>query len=170
LTIEGFRYVPEVITADEERELVDEIAQLPFAAAMFRGFTARRRIVHFDETPGFLIPLRRQAAALGGLDESSLERTLVTEYAAGAVIGWHRDAPAYGPTVVGFSFGAACRMRFRRGHKKGEVVERWSIVLEPRSAYVMGGAARAEWQHSIPAVDALRYSVTFRTLRAQSAR
>jgi len=37
---------------------------------------------------------------------------------------------------------------------------------EPRSAYLMRGPSRTEWEHSIPAVDELRYSITFRTLRA----
>jgi len=32
---------------------------------------------------------------------------------------------------------------------------------------VLTGAAREVWEHSIPPVEALRYSVTFRTLRAR---
>jgi DNA oxidative demethylase len=42
----------------------------------------------------------------------------------------------------------------------------WEVELEPRSGYVLGGAARSSWQHSIPATKDLRYSITFRTLRA----
>jgi alkylated DNA repair dioxygenase AlkB len=104
------------------------------------------------------------------LDEGTLTEALVTEYVPGAVIGWHRDAPTFGPVVVGFSLGAACRMRFRRGHgSESGTVERASIVLAPRSAYVMAGVARSEWQHSIPAVDALRYSLTFRTMRERAS-
>jgi alkylated DNA repair dioxygenase AlkB len=37
--------------------------------------------------------------------------------------------------------------------------------LAPRSAYVLSGRARWSWQHSIPATNELRYSVTFRTLK-----
>jgi DNA oxidative demethylase len=33
----------------------------------------------------------------------------------------------------------------------------------------MKGEARSAWQHSIPAVDQLRYSITFRTLRSGRA-
>ena len=39
------------------------------------------------------------------------------------------------------------------------------IVSQVREAYVLRDEARAEWQHSIPAVATLRYSITFRTLR-----
>lgn len=87
---------------------------------------------------------------------------LVTEYPAGATIGWHRDAPMFG-VVVGVSLLTACRFRFQRG--KGESRETRTITLEPRSAYVLGGEARWRWQHHIPAITAPRYSITFRTLR-----
>jgi hypothetical protein len=164
---EGFVYVPDAITPAEERALIAEIVILPLAAATFRGFTARRRIVHFeDAVPDFLLPLRDHAARLGGVDAATLTKALVTEYSPGAVIGWHRDAPQYGPVVIGASLGGACRMRLRRMRgQAGAPIERASVILEPRSIYVMGGASRAEWQHSIPAADALRYSVTFRTVR-----
>jgi alkylated DNA repair protein (DNA oxidative demethylase) len=168
----GFLYLTEVMTPDEERALIADIHTLPLAAAIFRGFTARRRIVHFEDTvPAFLLPLRDRAARLAGVDAATLTKALVTEYSPGAVIGWHRDAPQYGPVVIGASLGAACRMRFRRipAHDAA-AVERASIVLEPRSLYVMGGESRSEWQHSIPAVDALRYSITFRSLRPGRAR
>jgi alkylated DNA repair dioxygenase AlkB len=44
--------------------------------------------------------------------------------------------------------------------------ERYSLTAEPRSAYLLRGPSRTEWEHSIPAVDSLRYSITFRSLRA----
>jgi hypothetical protein len=168
---DGFKYLADAISAEEERALVAEIVMLPLAAAVYRGFAAKRRIVHFEEAvPAFLMPLRTKAAVLGDVDEASLTSALVTEYAAGAVIGWHRDAPQYGPVVVGVSLASACRMRLRRERADRNVIERASIVLEPRSAYVMGGEARSVWQHSIPAVDALRYSITFRSRRLRASR
>jgi alkylated DNA repair dioxygenase AlkB len=95
-----------------------------------------------------------------------MTEVLISEYPEGATIGWHRDAPMFGPTVIGISFGAACRMRFRRPDPASpERLERADVILEPRSAYVMAGASRAEWQHSIPAVSGLRYSVTFRMVK-----
>jgi alkylated DNA repair dioxygenase AlkB len=88
---------------------------------------------------------------------------LVTEYGPGAGIGWHRDKSVFGETV-GVSLLSPCVLRLRRkaGEKKWE---RANVQVEPRSAYLLSGAARSEWEHSIPPVEALRYSVTFRSLR-----
>lgn len=43
-------------------------------------------------------------------------------------------------------------------------MERASVIAEPGSAYVLSGPARSEWEHSIPPVDQLRYSITFREI------
>ena len=43
------------------------------------------------------------------------------------------------------------------------------VALEPRSAYVLTGPARTQWEHSIPPVKETRYSITFRTLRRSSS-
>jgi alkylated DNA repair dioxygenase AlkB len=160
--------VPEAMSTDDERHLIAEIEARPLAAAIYRGFTARRRILFFETgVPEFLLPLRDQAAALAGLDAASLTTALLTEYAPGAVMGWHRDAPQYGPVVVGYSLAGPCRMRLRRmGADPRDPHARASVTLEPRSAYVMGREARSAWQHSIPAVEVLRYSITFRSVRA----
>jgi alkylated DNA repair dioxygenase AlkB len=140
-----------------------------------RGVLARRRVAHFGftygyesaalapgpEIPGFLRPLRERCASLAGKDPARLEEVLVTWYPPGAPIGWHRDAPGFG-TVVGVSLLSPCRLRFRPGRAGRAAYEQ---VLEPRSAYVLAGAARWSWQHSIPAGPRTRYSVTFRTVR-----
>jgi alkylated DNA repair dioxygenase AlkB len=171
----GFLYRPEFIDAVEEAALLARIREAEFHAVEMRGVVARRRVIQygwkysFDRTrlkpgpelPDFLVPLRDRAAALAGVEPAALSEGLLTEYPPGAPIGWHRDAPGFG-IVVGISLLAACRFRFRRGPERGS--ERVSLTLEPRSAYVLSGPARSEWQHSIPEVDALRYSVTFRTL------
>jgi alkylated DNA repair protein (DNA oxidative demethylase) len=95
-----------------------------------------------------------------------LAETLVSRYPPGAGIGWHRDAPMFGPVVIGISLGAPCVMRFRRGVSGPTEL---LAELEPRSAYILAGAARASWRHSIPPVKALRHSVTFRTILKNSA-
>jgi len=43
------------------------------------------------------------------------------------------------------------------------------MILEPRSMYLLRGPSRTEWEHGIPAVDALRYSITFRSLAARKS-
>lgn len=106
--------------------------------------------------------MRERAAEVAGHAPESLQQVLVTEYASGAPIGWHRDKPMF-QEVVAISFLAPCILRFRRRLRDGW--ERRSLDVMPRSAYVLRGAARTEWEHSIPPLNALRYSATFRTLR-----
>jgi alkylated DNA repair dioxygenase AlkB len=114
--------------------------------------------------PAFLLPVREAASACFGIESASLEQALLLEYAPGSTIGWHRDRPVFGD-VVGISLLSCCSFRFRR--KAGSKWERRSLTAEPRSAYILQGASRNEWEHSIPAVPDLRYSITFRALRAQ---
>lgn len=90
---------------------------------------------------------------------------LVTEYPPGAVIGWHRDAAAF-DFVVGVSLLGSCQFKFRRG--EGKARESVGLIVEPRSAYILDGPARTQWQHSIPPTKTERYSITFRTLRKKS--
>jgi alkylated DNA repair dioxygenase AlkB len=108
------------------------------------------------------LALRQKAAQFAGLSADALQHALITEYSAGAAIGWHRDRPEF-EYVIGISLRAPCVFRFRR--KQGTRWERASIGLQPRSSYLLRGPARWDWQHSIPAVDNLRYSITFRSFR-----
>jgi len=169
---EGFRYVPDFLSAAEERALLARMPQAAFREVRMRGQVALRRAAHYGwdygyeswriaptaAIPDWLLGLRERAAVLIDAAPQALEEVLVTEYPPGAGIGWHRDAPMFGPAVVGISLGAPARFRFRR---EGETS---AMVLEPRSAYVLDGPARTEWQHSIPATKELRYSITFRPL------
>jgi alkylated DNA repair dioxygenase AlkB len=173
---EGLAYAPGLIGAAEEQALVESLAELPFKAFEFQGYLGNRRTVSFglhyefngsglrdtEAMPDWLLPIRRRAAAWAGLEAEALEHVLLTEYAPGAGIGWHRDRPVF-EDVVGLSLLAPARLRFRR--KAGEKWERKALVAEPRSAYLLRGPAREEWQHSIAAMEALRYSITFRSLR-----
>jgi alkylated DNA repair dioxygenase AlkB len=174
---EGLAYRPDFIDADEERALTDRIAALPLKPFEFQGFLGKRRVVSFgwryvfdgsglqkaEEIPDFLLPLRRRAAQFAGLGEESFGHVLLTEYAPGAGIGWHRDRPVFGD-VVGISLLAPARLRFRR--KAGGKWQRAALPAEPRSAYLLRGPARTEWEHSIAEMETLRYSITFRTLRS----
>jgi alkylated DNA repair dioxygenase AlkB len=112
--------------------------------------------------PDFLLPLRAEAAKFAGLEAHALEQVLITEYPPGATIGWHKDRAVF-DEVVGVSLGSVCTMRFRR-----EVEGSWerrNLPLAPGSAYLIAGPARSEWEHSIPPVEARRYSITLRSMR-----
>src|SRR5829696_4127217 len=173
---EGFKYRPEVISAETEAELVRQVATLPFKDFQFHGFLGKRRVVSFgwrydfndrelqraDDIPPFLLPLRQRAATFAGLGPASLQHVLVAEYSPGAAIGWHRDKAVF-DEVVGISLLSPCRLRFRR--KQDGKWQRASVIAEPRSAYLLAGPSRTEWEHSIPPMDRLRYSITFRNFR-----
>ncbi|HWC73389.1 MAG TPA: alpha-ketoglutarate-dependent dioxygenase AlkB [Gemmatimonadales bacterium] len=176
---EGFAYQPDVVTIAQERELVQQIATLPFKAFEFRGFEGKRRTVSYgwrydfnhqelqpaDPIASFLLPIRELGERFAGLSAGALEQVTVIEYSAGSAIGWHKDRPMFGD-VVGVSLLSPTRFRFRRqgGGRKGSW-QRASLTVEPRSIYLMRGPARDVWQHSIPPVETLRYSITMRTLR-----
>jgi alkylated DNA repair dioxygenase AlkB len=172
---EGFLYETKFLSADEEARLVKTIETLPFRQFEFQGFLGKRRVVSFgwkydfnnrelrrtDDMPDFLLPLRKRAASLAGLAPDALQHVLLTEYQPGASIGWHKDKAVFGE-VVGISLLSDCVFRFRR--KTGTTWQRASLKMVPRSAYVLQGPARTEWEHSIPGVESLRYSITFRNL------
>ena len=173
----GFKYQPDFLSLDEERELLERFGDLPFEPFQFGNYVGNRRVVSFGwrydfvtrglhqaaEMPAFLLPLRDRAALLAARTPADLQHVLLTEYAAGAGIGWHKDKADFGE-VVGISLLSACRFRLRRKRKAGW--DRVSLEAEPRSAYLLSGTSRTEWEHSIPAVETLRYSITFRSLRA----
>jgi alkylated DNA repair dioxygenase AlkB len=179
---DGLVYRLDVLTIDEERALLDEIVRLPLAEAGYKAFTAKRRIVSygagydFDSNdlmtapplPPFLVALREKGATFAELPPDRLSQALVSEFRPGTTLGWHRDAPPFG-TVVGISLAAPCRLRFRPyPPKPGRAVDGFELRLEPRSVYVLRDDARWRWQHHVPPTKALRYSITFRTLRTET--
>jgi alkylated DNA repair protein (DNA oxidative demethylase) len=173
---EGLVLRQELLTSEEESQLCERLRELRFDPIVMHGQPARRTARHYglgydyasrtpqpgEPIPDWVAPVRRRAAELAGEEPEALVEVLVQRYPPGATIGWHRDAPAF-ETVVGVSLGAPCRLRFQRG--KRDERRTWEVTLEPRSGYVLAGAARWSWQHSIPAAEQLRYSITFRTLR-----
>lgn len=173
---EGFRYQSEMISNDEEQALIEHIRTLALKEYEFQGFTAKRRVIYYgreyrsdqgnrepiEPIPAFLENTRNSAASFAGLTPADLAFVQVIEYSPGSAIGWHRDYGSFGD-VIGVSLLASCKFRLRR--QSGEKWERYSLTAEPRSIYLLRGPSRTEWQHSIPAVDSLRYSIIFRTLR-----
>jgi alkylated DNA repair dioxygenase AlkB len=177
---EGFHYRDNVITNAEERALLDAIAHIAFADFEMRGVVARRRVAFFGQSydraptapfPAFLLPLRAALAEWAGVNADAFAMALINEYRPGSPIGWHRDAPQY-DIIAGVSLLSACRMKFRPYRPpasmpapSGRRSATHEILLSRRSAYLMTKEARSAFEHHIPPVAELRYSVTFRTLR-----
>jgi alkylated DNA repair dioxygenase AlkB len=180
----GFLYRRDFVGVEEEMRLADDIVAVEFSNFEMRGVVARRRVAFFGSTydagaassppiPEFLLPLRDRIARWAKLDPQAFSMSLINEYRSGAPIGWHRDAPQY-DIVAGVSLLSSCRMKFRpyvrpSAQQTGERRRRSAtheILLERRSAYLMTGESRSVYEHHIPDLETLRYSITFRTLRA----
>lgn len=171
---EGLRQMPDFVAPATERQLIAHVAALPLQPFQFGQYEGKRRVASFgfrydytlrrlrpaEPIPDWLGPVIAQVEAFGGAG-TRIGQILCTEYAAGVGIGWHRDKPQF-DRVLGLSLGSACKLRFRR--PDGEKWRRFTLDAAPRSLYLISGASRQVWEHSIPAVEALRYSITFRTM------
>ena len=174
--VDGFRYRDDLIDPAHEARLMARFSELPFEPFAFQGFKGNRETVAFGscydftrrqvqaapQIPDWLAELKARAATFANLVDDDLQQALVTRYTPGAGIGWHRDRPEYGK-IIGVSFASPSVLRLRR--RQGDRWTRRSAGLAPRSAYLLAGSARDDWQHSITPAEHLRYSVTFRTLR-----
>jgi len=172
----GFRYAPEFISRAEERRLIEHLQRLEFKPFEFQGFLRKpprglvRLALRFqrgrpDQDRGHAGFPPAAARARGRLRRLGANRVATSPALGISTRRAHRLAqgPLGVRPVVGISLLSACTFRFRR--KAGAGWERNSLVLAPRSAYLLHGAARAECEHSIPAVSELRYSITFRNFR-----
>jgi DNA oxidative demethylase len=176
----GLVYRPDFLGRNEERVLLERMETMPFHPFEFQGFLGKRETVSFgwsyrfdgsgltpaEPIPDWLQPLRERAAAFAGLPAEAIEHALLIRYGEGAGLGWHRDRPVFGD-VIGISLLAPAPLRFRRKLTEGKPAkwQRFTLEAEPRSAYLLRGEARSVWEHSIPPVETLRYSVTLRTLK-----
>lgn len=179
--IAGFEYRPGFITAEEERDLIGHLSIAELSPFKFQGWTGKcltrtfgwrydfddRSFAPSEPMPDWLLPLRGKAAAFANVSPDDFVHALLVRYDPGAGIGWHRDRPVF-ETVVGVSLGSPAVLRFRRRREGG--FDRANIEVEPRSAYLLSGLARHEWEHSIAPGDTLRFSITFRTFSEKGLR
>ncbi len=168
------------ITRSEEQALIDAIADAGLTPFLFQQWTGKRLTKSFgwsydfqtgvfapaEPIPQWAVPLKARAARFAGLESDELKQLLLIRYDPGAGIGWHRDRPAF-EHVIGISLGEPAAMRFRRRTETG--FGRANAPLAPRSIYHMSGQARHDWEHSITPVEALRWSITFRSLRKSAS-
>jgi alkylated DNA repair protein (DNA oxidative demethylase) len=181
----GLSQAAAIVTPSEERALIAGVNAAELSPFRFHGWLGKRltisygRRYDFDDAsfapseaiPDWLLPLRKSAARFAGLQPDDLVQALLIRYDPGAGIGWHRDRPVF-EHVLGISLGAPATMRFRRRRSGG--FDRASVPLAPRSIYHLTGEARHEWEHGVAAMEATRWSITFRSLseegRAQGIR
>jgi len=171
----GLSQADAILTPGEEHMLITSINATELSPFQFHGWLGKRLTASygwrydFDDAsfapaeaiPDWLLSLRAQAARYACLQPDELVQALLIRYDPGAGIGWHRDRPVF-EHVLGISLGAAATMRFRRRWRGG--FDRASVLLAPRSIYHLTGEARHAWEHSIPAMDVTRWSITFRSL------
>jgi alkylated DNA repair dioxygenase AlkB len=176
---EGLRYADDFVPLATEEKLIAEIQALPLQPFQFGRFEGQRRVESFgfrydyelkqlqqaDPIPSWLSGIVGQVETFGDAG-TRICQILCTEYNAGVGIGWHRDKPHF-DRIFGLSLGSACKFRFRK--PAGEKWHRFTLDAEPRSLYMISGASRHLWEHSIPAVERPRYSITFRTMSNEPA-
>ncbi|HTU67159.1 MAG TPA: alpha-ketoglutarate-dependent dioxygenase AlkB [Steroidobacteraceae bacterium] len=171
----GLHVREEFVSVAEEAELLAHIRGLSFAPFQFHGWEGNRETVSFGwrydfsearvhpapPLPDFLLPLRARAAEFAQVGPGSLEQGLVIHYPVGAGIGWHRDRPVF-DRVFGLSLLSRVPLRFRRRRERGGF-DRFTLDAAPRSAYLLSGEVRHEWEHGIAPVAEERFSITFRS-------
>ena len=179
--IPGLAVREELISPSAEALLLVDLGRLDLAPFRFQGFIGKRltrsfgwaydfdngRFAETEPLPGWLLPLRQASADFARLDARLLAQALVIRYDPGAGIGWHRDRPVF-DQIVGVSLGTDAILNFRQRTDSG--FRRIKLPLPPRSAYHLSGEARSEWEHGIASHDAVRYSITFRSLSGDERR
>jgi len=171
---EGLRYAADFVSPAIEKELILAIRTLPLQPFQFGEFEGKRRVASFgfrydydvrqlkraEPIPAWLAEIVANVETFGR-PATRIQQVLCTEYDVGVGIGWHRDKPHF-DEIFGLSLGSACKFRFRK--RAGNTWDRFTLDAEPRSLYMMSGASRQIWEHSIPAVETPRYSITLRTM------
>jgi len=174
--INGFSYVPEFLSTDEEEALLSRMVSERYAPLTMRGQRTRRSVVSYGlefrphvgtlaaapALPEYLHGIRARAAALVGIPSEVFEQSLLTKYPGRSDIGWHIDHQSFGDLVVSISLLGDATLALRRGS------DAHRLLIARRSLYVLRDAARFEYQHKVTA-RALRYSITLRPIASSSS-
>jgi len=179
--IAGLHYREAIIDEAEEKALVGKLGGLDLSPFRFHGWLGNRKTRSFgwrydfddasfmptEPVPDWLDEVRAKAASFAALESGEFVHVLLARYDPGAGIGWHRDRDVF-EKVVGISLCTPATLRFRQRTDSG--FRRTNLEVSPRSAYLLSGEARHEWEHSISPGQSLRFSITFRTLSAKGRR
>jgi alkylated DNA repair dioxygenase AlkB len=175
--IPGLRYIPGYLGAAAHDALLAAVDATPWRdfgerRAQIYGYSyhyLKGGIFRVEDLPPWAQDLAARVER-DGLMPDLADQLVVNDYAPGRGIPAHVDAPLFADTIISISLGSSCVMEFSK--ESGELEQQF---LEPMSALVIGGEARHEWNHAIPAraVDewqgrewprTRRVSLTFRKL------
>ena len=172
--IEGLSYLPNFISNDEQKALIEGIDHQPWLHDL------KRRVQHYGykydykarraTSDSYLGPLPDWLADVADRLPFIPDQAIVNEYLPGQGISAHIDCePCFGDQIASLSLGSAAMMQFEKNGQREE------LYLEPCSLLILSGAARYEWTHAIPVrksdkvngfkhLRERRISVTFRSM------
>jgi len=121
--IQGLSYIPDFITKDEEKVLVDKIYDQPWLDDL------KRRVQHYGYKYDYTARTIDHEAYLGPLPDwlvvpcqklhkeqfftSLPDQVIINEYLPGQGISFHRDCvPCFGDTIASLSLGSFVIMQF----------------------------------------------------------
>jgi alkylated DNA repair dioxygenase AlkB len=151
--IPGLRYLPDYLEATEHDTVLAAVAEVSWQDVGGRRIQYYGHWYSLDRGGVYRVgdlPVWANDLALkihrDGLMPYVADQVIATEYRPGEGIRPHVDAPLFEDVIVGVALGSTCVMEFMHG---GAQVR--EMLLEPRSAIVLSGEVRREWQHAIPA-------------------
>lgn len=147
----SLRYIPNFVTSEQGRDLVQKIDSLPWSTELSRrtqqyGFKydyakPRSQPVPIDPFPDWLVELSQRVQ---GITAENFNQVIINEYQPGQGIAPHIDNPKFfGDVVCSLSLGSGANMTFEKGSEKRDV------YLEVNSLVVLEGEARHNWTHGI---------------------
>ena len=179
--IAGLHYVPDYLDPAEHDALLGAVSAVEWHEAGGRRIQFYGHWYEYARGGVYRVgplPPWGQALAVRLHDDRLMpyvaDQLIVTEYQPGDGIRPHIDAPIFADVIVGVALGSTCVMQFSRQEHPTE-----DVLLEPRSAVVLSGEARHQWQHAIPPRTAddwrgrrlrrsRRVSLTFRKMLPQT--
>ena len=178
LPVPGLRYVPGYLDGPAHDALVAIVDALEWQPTgdgrrlQFYGYWYHhtKGMYRVGDLPGWAGALAVRLHRDGLMAEVA-DQVIVNDYMPGQGIRPHIDLEVFAEEIVSLSLGSPWVMDFIHAS-----AGRRSLLLDARSALVMSGAARHEWQHAIPARNSdewqgrriersRRVSLTFRKYR-----
>ena len=169
---DGFLYIPDFLTLDEQADLLRTVWELDYQHDTFRGqrlkrgyaqfgyayVSTGRRLTPAEPIPPYLAELAVRAAPHCP-GAAPFNQCIATWYPENAGIGWHTDAPTFGDCILAVSLGGIGCLQFRRN---GSEEISHELDTTSGSLYRMQGPARWDYQHQVLPVESVRFSLTYR--------